>query len=295
MKKILTLFCIAMLLTSQVPFLEGQSRTGSSPAPGGRTQGFFNDAFSNLEDAFDDSGYTLEDAYYLGRAVAANVIAFYKPYTGNPDLTGYLNRICQTLVINTPEAVTFNGFHVIILDSPEFNAFASPGGHLFLTRGLVELCTSEDMLAALLAHEIAHVLLKHGIAIIEEMKFSNDMATSARRGAELTGNSEAARRALQYRESVASIVDAMIKNGYSQTQEFEADAVAVTLLANSGYNPGALREVLQVLQKVQSSQKGGFNTTHPSPAERLSRAESAINRYQVQDTRSYRTPRFKNK
>ena len=295
MKKLLTLFFAGSLLAFQAPFIEAQTRPGAPSGPGGMTQSFFNDAFSNIENAFDDSEYTPEDAYYLGRAVSANILASYRPYTQNADLTRYLNRICQTIVINSPEPVAFNGYHVIILDSPEFNAFASPGGHIFLTRGLVELTTSEDMLAALIAHELSHIILRHGINIIEEMRFSNDMAESARRGGELTGNSAAARRALQYRQSVASLVDAMIKNGYSQSQEYEADSIAVSLLALSGYNPGSLREVLQLLQRVQASQSGGFNTTHPSPADRIAHAEPAINRYRVQDTRSYRVPRFINK
>jgi predicted Zn-dependent protease len=85
----------------------------------------------------------------------------------------------------------------------------------------------------------------------------------------------------------------MMKNGYSQAQEFEADSTAITLLAAAGYNPGALVEMLMVLQRVQSSQKGGFNSTHPSPASRISNAQKMNNRYFVQDTTSYRVPRFK--
>jgi predicted Zn-dependent protease len=88
-------------------------------------------------------------------------------------------------------------------------------------------------------------------------------------------------------------MDTMLKNGYSQSQEFEADREAVTLLLKSGYDPMALQDMLKTLQRVQKSQKGGFNTTHPSPAERIANIENL--RYRTQDTRKYRVPRFKNK
>jgi predicted Zn-dependent protease len=230
----------------------------------------------------------------LGRAVAANILAIYKPYNQNPELTRYLNRICQTLVINSSQPVSFNGYHVIILDSPEFNAFATPGGHIFVTKRLAATAASEDMLAAVIAHELAHITLQHSIAIINDVKFTDEMTATANRAASLAGeNSDAAKRLAYFRGSVNKAADTMMKNGYSQAQEFEADQEAVVLLAKSGYNPGALVEMLKVLQKTQSSQKGGFNTTHPSPTERIANVEKL--RYRTTNNDRYRAPRFKDK
>ena len=278
MKKLLFFFCITAFFSIQV--MNGQSRVDSALS-------WMNDAFESAQ-----SETTPQDAYYLGRAVAANILSVYRPYTGNPELTRYLNLICQAIVINSPNPVLFNGYYVLILDSPEFNAFATPGGHIFITRGLVEAATSEDMLAAVIAHEVAHIIMEHGIKMIDEMRFAEDATAIAGRAANFSGNADVL---LLYRNSVANLADTMMKNGYSQTQEFEADRTAALLLAASGYNPGALVEMLRMLQRVQSSQRGGFNTTHPLPAERIANVQQTINRYRVQDTSTYRARRFLNK
>jgi len=296
MKKLLTLFFAGMLLSFQAVYSEGQTQPPKPPTPPGgmssMAQSFAGSAMANMDKNLE--GYTLEDEYYLGRAVAANVLSVYKPYTKNEDLTKYLNKICQVLVINSSNPVTFNGYHVLVLDSADFNAFASPGGHIFITRGLVEAAASEDMLAALIAHELAHIILKHGIRLIDEMSIFTDAALAAKQGQAMSGSS-AANRLMTYRNSVANLSDAMIKNGYSQVFEFEADREAMKILAASGYDPAALLEVLKVLQRVQGSQRGGFNTTHPSPTDRIVNVETALRNFRVQDTKSFRTGRFKNK
>jgi len=289
MKKLLPFLCVWLL------FSAGCQGTPSATQPARTGQNYNYSAFSGMENAFAEDEATSLDAYYLGRAVAANILASYKPYTANAALTGYVNSICQAIAINSVYPDFFNGYHVIILDSPEFNALASPGGHIFLTRGLVEAAGSEDMLAAIIAHELAHVMLKHSLSIIEDIRLHDEMSAMADRAAQFAGNSEAATKLMYFRNSVAATVDALVKNGYSQDQEFEADAGAVVLMAAAGYNPIALLEMLSILQKVQSSQKGGFNTTHPSPADRIDNASRYVAEYPVKDTRASRASRFKNK
>lgn len=284
MKKALTFLCAIICFSVQGAYLEGQAFDLAG------------DALSRMDSAFAfnsvSAEITTEDAYYLGRAVAANVLAVYKPYTQNPDLTLYLNRICQTLVINSSLPALYNGYHVIILDSPDYNAFATSGGHIFVTKKLVSVATSEDMLAAILAHEIAHITLKHSISIINDVKFTNEMTSIANRAAELSGTSETDKWLPYFRASVNKTVDVMMKNGYSQAQEFDADREAAELLLKTEYNPGALVEVLEVLQKTQSSQRTGFVTTHPSPAERISNVKK-LRIHNTHDTRRYRLSRFK--
>jgi predicted Zn-dependent protease len=284
MKKLLIPLCICLFFSAVI--LEAQPST---------SRDYADDAFSKMEEAFAWQETTLLDAYYLGRAVAANILDTYKPYTANPALTRYVNSICQTVVINSAYPDLYNGYHVMLLDSPEFNAFASPGGHIFLTRGLVEAAASEDMLAAIIAHELAHIMLKHSLSIIDDFRLYDEMSAMADRAAQLAGNTEAAARYLYFRNSVAATVDTLLKNGFSQDQEFEADAGAVVLMAAAGYSPTGLLDMLSVLQRVQSSQKGGFNTTHPSPERRIENARKYVSQYPVQDTRASRTARFRNK
>jgi beta-barrel assembly-enhancing protease len=277
-----TLFIVGILFLFQITLLEAQAPRGS----------FFDDALSAMDRAFNQGEFTPEDEYYLGRAVAANILAAYKPYTASPELTRYLNRICQTIVINSVQPAIFKDYSVIILDSPEFNAFASPGGHIFVTRSLIETAASEDMLAAVIAHELAHIMLRHGVSLIEDFRLNDEMAVMAEKARDLSGNFEAAAQLMIFRNSVSTVVDALFKNGYSQAQEFDADREAVALLAAAGFYPGALLEMLKALQQVQPSQKEKFSATHPSPEQRIANVTGWINRYRVEDTRSYRVRRF---
>ena len=279
MQKLLALFFLTVCLVVLPERVEGQAR----------------DALSNMDRAMNsmNAEVTPTDAYYLGRAVAANILTVYKPYTRNAELTQYVNRICQTLAINSSRPVAYNGYHVIILDSAEFNAFATSGGHIFITKGLAELAASEDMLAAVIAHELAHIILKHSIDIINEVRLTDEMMATASRAADIAAkNSVNPGQLLYFRESITKTVDTLMKNGYSQSQEFNADWEAMVILAYAGYDPSALIEVLRVLQRVQTSQKGGLNATHPSPRERIASLEKL--NYRAPDTRRYREPRFKN-
>ena len=253
------------------------------------------DAIADMDRAFSRNDFIPQDEYFLGRAVAANILANYRPYTAYPDLTRYLNLICHSIVVNSVQPTIFKNYYVMILDSPEFNAFSTPGGHIFLTRGLVELAASEDMLAAVIAHELVHIMLRHSISAIENMRFRDDMARVSDRASTFAGNIGSVNRITNFRNSVSDVIDMLTRNGYSRTQEFEADREAAALLAATGYDPMSLIEMLHILQQVQSTQAGGFNTTHPSPRERITSVEATARHYQVEDTRSYRTQRFNNR
>jgi len=286
---LLCLFCVFFLATA---YLYGQR-----PGIGDGSRDFFGEALQAMQRAFErvESQPTLEDAYFLGRAVAAHILALYPPYTQNPGLTRYLNKICQTLVINSPRPTAFRGHFVVILDSPEFNAFASPGGHIFLTRGLVEAATSEDMLAAVIAHELAHIMLDHGLSMIEEMALLDEAAAIAGRAAAFAGDRPVAERVMGFRNSVSTIVETLVRNGYSREQEFAADRKAVELLVAAGYNPRALVDMLRILQQRQGSHAEGLLATHPPPAERIRNVEEAIRRHRVTDTSAHRQARFANR
>jgi len=246
--------------------------------------------FSGLDAAFDERTNTPKDEYYLGRAVAANILAIYKPYIVNSELINYLNLICQALVINSAEQAIYNGYHVMVLDSRELNAFSTPGGHILITKGLINIVPTEDALAGIIAHEMAHIMLKHGIKMINDMKITNEADIMARQAAAFVGKSNA--RILSFRDSVNEIFNLMIKSGYSQPQEFEADTLAVKLLADAGYSPNGLLEMLNILKTVQSGQSGGIFSTHPAIVERIVNVQKQITGYKKSDNSFTRRERF---
>jgi hypothetical protein len=214
------------------------------------------------------------DEYAIGRDVAASILDGYSLWNGAPALTDYVNRICAAIVINSPRPAGYNGYHIAILDSDMINAFATPGGHIFVTRGLVSAARSEDALAAVIAHEIAHIQLRHGVRAIRASRDTAEWFS-------------------QFSFSGAQTIAASLNAGFSQTQEFDADISAISLLAATAYSPQGLVEMLQELEKIQSSRAGGFNATHPSPASRLVNAKVAAARYaNTTDNRAVRQRRF---
>jgi predicted Zn-dependent protease len=235
---------------------------------------------------------TPENEYYIGRAVAANITGKYKIYR-NDALQTYLNKICSAIVINSPRPDIYNGYHVAILDTDEINAFATPGGHIFVTQGLISCASTEDALAAVVAHEVAHIQLQHALTAIRNARYVNAAVSGT-----LAGMNEASGGNLKeltgiMEESVNEIVTTLIVKGFSKSQEFEADATALSLLASAGYQPGGILEMLEALKQKQGDEKkAGFGKTHPSPAERISPVNKNLGKYEVEDTRKYRVKRF---
>jgi predicted Zn-dependent protease len=237
---------------------------------------------------------TPEQEYYIGRAVGATIFNSYKVYTANPGLTTYLNKIANTIVINSEQPELYNGCHVAILDSDEINAFATSSGLILITRGLIACATTEDALAAALAHEIAHMQLQHSIKSIKTARFTNAILVTGTSVAEAAGAGQTLDDLTQtFGMSVQEIVSTMVNSGYSQQQEFDADATALKLLASAGYEPSSLLDMLRSLETNQPRHSGGFNKTHPSPALRLANAATLVGNYRVQDTRAFRTERFR--
>jgi len=234
---------------------------------------------------------TPEQEYYLGRAVAANILSTYRIWNGNPALTAYLNHICNAIVINSSQPDVYNGYHVAILDSNEINAFATSGGHIFVTRGLIAAAKSEDALAAVIAHEVAHIQLQHSIKAIRTSRITQALIVTGAAAVGAVRGMDVNELTSVFNESVGEIFQTMVNNGYSQAQEFDADNTAMKLLASAGYNPSALIDMLKELSAVQTGSVG-FGKTHPTPAQRISNAEKSVGAYKVADTRSYRQARF---
>jgi len=251
------------------------------------------DAISVSSRAIGSAAETItpEQEYYIGRAVAANILSSYKVWNGNPPLTSYLNFICAAITINSPRPDVYNGYRVAILDSNEINAFATSGGHIFVTRGLINAAKSEDALAAVIAHEVAHIQLQHSIKAIKTSRITQALIVTGASTAGAVSGMNVNELTNVFNESVGEIVQTIVNNGYSQTQEFDADNTAMSLLASAGYNPSGLVDMLRELNTVQTGSVG-FGKTHPTPSSRITNAQRSVGRYTVADTSSYRQSRF---
>jgi predicted Zn-dependent protease len=249
-------------------------------------------AFAQMEQALKPSVFEMspEDEYYLGRSVAAEIIKVYKPYTRDPVLTEYLNKICLAITINSAQPTLYNGYHVEILDTAEICAFATPGGHILISLGLIACAPSEDALAAVTAHEVAHTQLRHVAAILQQDRTIQELDAIAGRAASIAARNLASEdRTALFRESMNKTVNTLLRNGYSMTQEFEADKTARQLLIGAGYDPAGLSEMLRVLDKQPKT--GNMSATHPAPLARVANLGAEMGSM-GRDTRSSRTARF---
>jgi beta-barrel assembly-enhancing protease len=196
----------------------------------------------------------------IGRDVAARLLGA-APLLANAPLQRYVNQVGRWLAAQTERPDLPWRFGV--LDAPQVNAFAVPGGTIFVTRGLVERMASEAELAGVLAHEVAHVLKKHHLKAIQK-------------GAQTSLAGEALGTALRERagperDKLIAFGTEMYSRGLDKSDELEGDRLGVVIAARAGYDAYGLPAVLQTLQAMnaQDSALALMFKTHPSPAERL--------------------------
>lgn len=242
----------------------------------------------SIEKATED--ISPEQEYYIGRAVAAQILSKYE-LANEPELENYLNQICGALVINSERPTLYRGYSVGIIDTDEINAFATSGGHILVSRGLLNCVTSEDALAAVLAHEIAHIQLEHSLKAIKTSRITDAITKTTFATMSVLSEGEFQEFTDIFGDVVDEIVASMVDSGYSKSQEYEADETALEIMAATGYNPLAMNDMLNVLKQNQKS-KSGFSVTHPSPDDRLKNLQDQYEHYDIKDTSKYRMERF---
>ena len=217
--------------------------------------------------------FTPEQEYYIGRSVGAVVLSKYPAYT-NTQVNQYLNMLGQTLAAASDKPEIFGGYHFLVLDSDDINAFATPSGLIFVTKGLIRCCPTEDALAAVLAHEIGHVQLRHGMQSIEKARVTEALTVLATEGAKTLGSPEVAQLTQTFSGAISDIAKSMINNGYSRSFEYQADKAAVALVQRLGYNPRGLIDMLTLMEKKLKPGGLDFARTHPAPRDRIVEIQS---------------------
>ncbi|MCP3941836.1 MAG: M48 family metalloprotease [Desulfobacteraceae bacterium] len=222
--------------------------------------------------------FTPEQEYYIGRTVGATALGRYPPFN-NPMANTYINVLGQTLAAASDRPDTFAGYRFQIQDSDEINAFAAPGGFIFVTRGLIRCCKDEDALAAVLAHEISHVQGKDGLRAIKQSRITSALTIIGLEGAKQFGNKNLAALTRTFEKSISDITNTLIVNGYSRTSEKKADIAAIEILNRVGYAPQGLLEMLTQMQARLKPGTPDFAKTHPSPHDRILALEPWIGPY----------------
>ena len=225
------------------------------------------------EKTFQD--ITPEQEYFIGRSVAATVLATYKPYD-QAALNQYLTVLGQTLSQYSDKPETFGGYHFLVMETDEINAFAAPGGLILVSRGLLRCCRSEDALAAVLAHEIGHVQSQHGLRAIKKGRLTSALTILAVEAGKNLAGGNLAELTKAFEGSITDISSTLMNSGYARSLENDADAAAVQILTRAGYNPHALVDMLTEMKTRLAADTRGFGKTHPSPDTRIQHVSGLI-------------------
>lgn len=193
----------------------------------------------------------------IGFGIAATVAGRY-PLVDDSELIRYVNLVGQAVAQQSIRAGEIP-FHFGVLDTEDVNAFAAPGGYIMITRGALDLMTSEADLAGVLAHEVAHVDQKH---VLDEIRRSSVMET-ARDEADLQG---------PILDQIAEAGGSLLFTGLSREDEMEADSLGVLYAVATGYQAAGLLRFLERLVEAEGGEEEGMQewvATHPSTRERL--------------------------
>jgi predicted Zn-dependent protease len=200
----------------------------------------------------------------LGRNVALTLTNRY-PVSQDPMLNDYVTRIGLVLgnVTDRPDLEV----HAGALRTREVGAWAGPGGYILITEGAIGMMDDESELAGVLAHELAHAVLKHGLDAVKQESTKQEFLALMSLFKETS----------KYVEVAAAATDVVISKPYSRDQERAADAAGVKYLIAAGYDPNGLLKFLQKLQRTKGAAAGGqMLSTHPGLDERISNVRNLI-------------------
>ncbi len=235
---------------------------------------------------------TDSEEYYIGRAVAARILTKYK-LSQDTKLTEYVNEVGNVVARKSTRPNPFRGYHFAVLDTGEINAFACPGGTIFVTKGLIMTCKNEDQLAAVLAHEVGHVADKDGINSISKARWTEVWTAMGKEAVTMYGGSVAAGVVSLFEGSIDDVFKTIVVNGYGREAEYAADAAAVQELSRAGYDPTALVAVLATMEAKGKGATSGIFKTHPPTSERLAKVKALACEAPPSKGEAIRTQRFK--
>ena len=227
--------------------------------------------FSTVKQAFKPADVNEELA--IGKDAAATLLGASKPIDDDA-VQGYVNRIGVWVALQSDRPDLPWRFAVV--DSDDIDAFAAPGGYVFITRGLLLHMHNEAELAGVLGHEISHVVMKHHLNELQRGARLDLLGQAAQY--QLQQNGHDSDMDQQIMDKVSSATRTLYSKGLDKGDELDADRMGVVLAARAGYDPYGLLAVLQTLESVdpKSSSMQLLMATHPAPADRIAALSKAM-------------------
>jgi len=209
-----------------------------------------------------------EQEIEIGRGIAATVAGHYT-LSHDSTLTRYVNLVGNAVAAADPRPDVV--YHFAVLESDEVNAFAAPGGYVFVTKGALALMDDEAMLAGVLAHEVAHVNQKDVIEEIQDRAWTELGIREAAERIDVTGE--------EYLEKAIGVGTNALFMGLGREDEIEADTIGMRMASDTGYDrTGVERFVSRLAEHSEDESLSLLEKTHPDTDDRLSALREAMRR-----------------
>ncbi|MFN2399298.1 MAG: M48 family metalloprotease [Gemmatimonadaceae bacterium] len=193
-------------------------------------------------------------------------------------MNDYVESVGQRVVRQSDAASGPYKYDFHLLADPEtINAFALPGGQVFITLGLLRKLTSEAELAGVLGHEVGHVVGRHGAEHLAKQQLTAGLVGAVGVATYDPENPAAS----QQRAAMAAAVAQMVNMKYGRADELESDALGVRFMSAAGYDARGMIRLMQVLAEGAGSRQPEFFSTHPNPENRMERLQALISENQA--------------
>jgi predicted Zn-dependent protease len=223
--------------------------------------------------------YTPQQDVQIGREAAQEVREQY-PLISDSQVKNYLERLGDRLVDAAPPELNHDAFEYSFtpVNLKDINAFALPGGPMFVNRGMIEAAQDEGEVAGVMAHELAHVLLRHGTANATKAQgFQIGAIAGAIAGAVIGGGwGEAIARGSQF-----GLGTWLMK--YSRDYEKQADLLGAKIMARAGYDPRDLARMFETIQKQGKGSPPQWLSSHPNPGNRTQYINAEAQQLRIAD------------
>ncbi|GAB4554469.1 MAG: hypothetical protein Tsb0013_17120 [Phycisphaerales bacterium] len=222
-----------------------------------------------------------EQEISLGEEAMPELIAGYGGEVQDERLRNYVRSIGMEIALSTEDEFRDIPWEFTLLDSDIVNAFALPGGKVFISRGLMARMTNESQLAAVLGHEIGHVTAEHADQQITRQMIVQGIAIGA---AVAAGTQEDERWA--YAVPVVVGGAGLFNLKFGRDEESEADSLGLRYMTRAGYNPRGMLELMQILEEASGGGSGTLEilSTHPLPQTRINRINKKLRNQYAEET-----------
>ena len=223
-------------------------------------------ALAQTQIKYHSNKYSVQDDIKLGRQAAQEAESQF-PLLRDPQVQSYVENVGRRLVQSIPSQFQHPEFQYYfkVVNARDINAFALPGGPMYVNRGMIEAARTEGEMAGVMAHEISHVALRHGTAqATKGQKYSILGGIAGIAGTILGGPGVG---------QLAQAPFAVYLLKFSREYETEADILGSQIMAQAGYDPRDLANMFRTLEQQGGGGGGGFLSDHPSPSDRYARIE----------------------